>query len=100
MTTAVTTGLVQKIKLNYDYGYVGVYIGPTPSNAQLFCVDFRRPDIGSFGNNQREAAFLKLMVEQLFSCMLAQREVAIYHAEDGSTITDVEVGVAGGLMPP
>jgi len=97
---ASTTGLVQNIKLSYNFTVAWVSIGPTATNTQLFSLQFSRDNIGSFVNNQREAAFLKLMVEQLVSGMLAQREVTVYHEDGESAITAVEVSVAGGLMPP
>ena len=97
---ASTTGLVQKIKLSYDFTVAWVFIGPTATNTQLFSLQFNKNNIGNFVNTEREAAFLKLMVEQLVSGMLAQRQVTVYHAENDSAITAVEVSVAGGLMPP
>lgn len=97
---ASTTGLVQKVKLNYGLSVAWAYIGPTTTNTQLFYVGFNTDGIAFFKNEQREAAFLSLMVEQLISGMLNQREVTVYHADGDSLITAVETAVTGGLMPP
>jgi hypothetical protein len=97
---ASTTGLVQKIKLNYDLGVTWVFIGPTTTNTQLFFLQFNSASIAFFKNNEREAAFSSLMVEQLASAMLAQREVTVYHAANDSRISAVELSVTSGLMPP
>lgn len=96
---ATTTGLVHKVKLNYALSVAWAYIGPSATNSQLFFVLFSSESIAFFKNEQREAAFLSLMVEQLISGMLAQREVTVYHGDQDSQITAVEVAVAGGLMP-
>lgn len=93
---ASTKGLIQLIKLNYDLETVWVYIGPTTTDIQLFFLNFNNNDIGGFGNNDREAVFLKSMLDQLVSSMLAQREVTVYHADDNSNIYAVEISAAGG----
>ena len=97
---ATTTGLVQKVKLNYGFGVAWAFIGPTTTNTRLFYVAFNTNGIGLFKNEEREASFLSLMVEQLISSMVAQREVTVYHGASDSQITAVEVSVTGGLMPP
>jgi hypothetical protein len=97
---ATTTGLVQRVKLNYDLATAWVFIGPTSTNTTLFAVQFHPNTIGNFDFNEREAAFLKLMVEQLIAGMLAQREVTVHHATNDSRVSAVELSITGGLMPP
>ncbi len=97
---ASTTDLVQKIKLDHGFAVAWVFMGPTTTNTQLFYVPFFIDSIGFFKNNEREAAFSNLMVEQLASSMLDQREVTVYHAKGDSSISVVELSITGGLMPP
>jgi hypothetical protein len=91
---AETRGLVQHYKIRtirlafLHINVFWIYIGPSPTNTQLFSISFGDSD------QPRELAYKRSMATGLQGAMLARREVIVTHPQDSGRIDGIQI-VAG-----
>lgn len=82
---AVTTGIVQRLKITNPPILAWVYIGPAPNNTEFLFIP-QPPNAGA-----EDAAFRGSMVDALSAAMIAGRQVKASHPNNGAEITMVEL---------
>jgi hypothetical protein len=82
---AVTTGIVQRLKITNPPILAWVYIGPAPSNTEFLFIP-QPPNAGA-----EDAAFRGSMVDALSAAMISGRQVKASHPNNSAEITMVEL---------
>ena len=80
---AETTGLVQRLTVLPSLAMACVWIGPSPTNAELLFVS------RTSGESAEDGAFESSMVDALTMAAAHRREVAAVHSDTGARITSL-----------
>jgi hypothetical protein len=83
---ATTTDLVQKITMTASNATACVFIGPTPTNTELFILQLKTAD------SSAQRAFKRSMITLLSKAQKAGYKVTVTHPENSAEITQVSFG--------
>lgn len=85
---AETTGLVQKLTVLPSISMACVWLGSTPTNAELLFVQRDASETAS------EGAFENSMVDALTDAMTSRREIVAFHDDSSARITSLRIDPA------
>jgi hypothetical protein len=83
---AYTTGLVHEITWSSDAPNACIRVGPSPADTEALIVLLE--------GNDTERAYQTNMIDALGRAMLARREVGVWHEDDSSRITSINLEAA------
>lgn len=83
-----TAGLVQKLTIVPGIATACAWVGPTPTNVELFYV------LRDSGEPANSGAFLNNIVDALATAMVTRREVVVIHAANDARIDNIRIDPA------
>jgi len=82
---AETTGLVQKLTILPSIALACTWVGPSPSNAEIFFV------LRDSNESPETGAFLNSVVDALASVLVTRKEVVIVHGANDARIDAIRI---------